>query len=280
MPERVSRRTFAALAASTTTAAIAGCSDGGPDDGGDVDVDQEGTETAEGTGTPAEGEAPIDVYEDAAVSFEAPEDGATAANGVTVSMRAENFTIEEAGEVNDNAGHFHVIVDGDTVEVGEEIPDDETHRHFGDGSARTVLDLEPGTHELTLQAADGKHRALDLTDTVEVEVEEASVSFAAPEDGATVERPVAVEFDASENLTVEETGELSQTGGHFHVVVDGDAVEVGDQIPDDETHHHFGDGSTEAELELEPGEHDLLLQMGDGEHLALPETDEIGVTVE
>ena len=272
MPERVTRRTFAALAASTTTAAIAGCSGGGPDDGGDGDQD--------GTGTPAEGEAPIDVAEDAAVSFEAPEDGATAANGVTVSMRAENFTIEEAGEVNDNAGHFHVIVDGDAVEVGEEIPDDETHRHFGDGSSRTVLDLEPGTHELTLQAADGKHRALDLTDTVEVEVEEASVSFAAPEDGATVESPVAVEFDASENLTVEEAGELSQTGGHFHVVVDGEAVEVGDQIPDDETHIHFGDGSTEAELELEPGEHDLLLQMGDGEHLALPETDEIGVAVE
>lgn len=277
MPERLSRRKFAALAASTT-AAIAGCSDGAPDDGGSGD--QDGNRTDDGTGTPAEGEAPIDVDEAASVSFEAPEDGATAANGVTVSMRAENLTIEEAGEVNDNAGHFHVIIDEGAVEIGEEIPNDETHLHFGDGSSRTVLDLEPGTHELTLQAADGQHRALDLTDTVEVEVEEASVSFAAPEDGATVQSPIAVEFDASENLQAEAAGELSQTGGHFHVLVDAEAVEVGEEIPNDDAHRHFGDGSTEAELELESGEHDLVLQMGDGEHLALPETDEIGVTVE
>ncbi|QLD87799.1 DUF4399 domain-containing protein [Natronomonas salina] len=278
MPERVSRRKFAALAASTTAAAIAGCSDGEQDD--DASGDQNGNGTAEGTGTPAEGEASIDVDEEASVSFEAPEDGATAANGVTVSMQAENFTIEEAGEVNDNAGHFHVMIDEGAVAVGEEIPNDETHLHFGDGSSRTVLDLEPGTHELTLQAADGQHRALDLTDTVEVEVEEASVSFAAPEDGATVQSPVAVGFDASENLQAEEAGELGQTGGHFHVMVDAEAVAVGEEIPNDDAHRHFGDGSTEAELELESGEHDLVLQMGDGEHLALPETDEISVTVE
>ena len=278
MPDRLSRRRFTVLAASATSAAIAGCS--GDDEPANGDASVDGNGTAEGTGTPARGEAPIAVDEAASVSFEAPEDGATAANGVTVSMRAENFTIEEAGEVDDNAGHFHVIVDEGPVEVGEEVPDDDAHRHFGDGSSRTVLDLEPGTHELTLQAADGQHRALDLTDTVEVEVEEASVSFAAPEDGASVASPVQIEFDASENLQAEAAGELSQTGGHFHVLVDTEAGEVGEEIPDDDAHRHFGDGSTQAELELEAGEHDLVLQMGDGEHLALPETDEISVTVE
>ncbi|WP_114594048.1 DUF4399 domain-containing protein [Euzebya pacifica] len=40
------------------------------------------------------------------------------------------------------------------------------------------------------------------------------------------------------------------------------------------------DGSTSAELELEPGEHTLCLQDGDGEHTALDLTDEITVTVE
>jgi hypothetical protein len=276
MSRCLSRRRFTALAAGVTTAAVAGCSD---DESGD-DGEEEPTETPEGGETPVENEGPIEVDENAEVSFEAPEDGAVAANGVTVAMAAENFTIEEAGEVNDNAGHFHVMIDEGPVEVGEQIPSDDRHRHFGDGSSRTVLDLEPGAHELTLQAGDGQHRALDLTDTVQVEVEAASVSWAAPDDGATVQSPVAAEFAASDNLDVEAAGELSQTGGHFHVIVDGDPVEVGEQIPSDDRHRHFGDGSTEAELELEPGEHDLVLQMGDGEHLALPETDEITVTVE
>jgi len=113
-----------------------------------------------------------------------------------------------------------------------------------------------------------------------VTVEAASVSFAAPEDGATVESPVAAEFEAADSVTVEPSGELGQAGGHFHVMIDTGAVEVGEAIPNDDSHRHFGDGSSSAELELESGDHDLLLQMDDGEHLALPETDDTTVTIE
>jgi len=263
MRDETSRRAFAALAATSAVGALAGCSQSDPD--------EEST---------SESEATIEVDENARVSFAEPRDGATASNGVTVAMEAENFTVEESGEVNDNAGHFHVLINEEPVAVGEEIPNDDTHRHYGDGSSRTVLGLEAGTHDLTLQAADGQHRALDLTDTVEVEVEEADVSFAAPDDGATVESPVSVAFEASENVDVEEAGEVSQTGGHFHVLINEEPVAVGEEIPNDDTHRHYGDGSTEAELELEPGEYDLVLQMGDGEHLARPATDEVSVTVE
>jgi hypothetical protein len=272
MPSNLTRRSFAALAASATTVSLAGCQSGGNGDG-----NGDGNGNGESSG---DGGTPIEYDSDASVAFETPSDGDTAANGVTVSMTAENFTIEEAGEVNDNAGHFHVMIDEGAVEAGEVIPNDETHRHYGDASSRTVLDLDPGTYELTLQIGDGQHRALPLTDTVEVTVEEASASFAAPEDGATVQSPVTAEFEASDSVTVEEAGQLSQTGGHFHVMVDTGAVEVGEPIPNDDSHLHFGDGSSSAELELESGEHDLVLQMGDGEHLALPATDEITVTVE
>lgn len=258
MSKRLTRRSFTAFAVSATTVALAGCQSDGS----------------------SGGEAPIEYDSDASVAFETPVDGATAANGVTVSMAAENFTIEESGEVNDNAGHFHIMIDEGAVETGETIPSDDTHLHYGDGSSRAVLDLDPGSYELTLQAADGQHRALPLTDTVEVTVEEASVSFGAPEDGATVESPVTTEFEASDSVTVEPSGDLSQRGGHFHVMVDTDAVAVGETIPSDENHLHFGDGSSSAEIELQPGNHDLLLQMGDGEHRALPDTDEITVTVE
>ena len=261
MRERVSRRTFAATAASTIAVSLAGCPSGG-------------------NGNAGAGEAPIEYDSDASVAFEEPSDGATAANGVTVSMTAENFTIEESGEVNDNAGHFHVIVDEGPVETGETIPNDDAHLHYGDGSSRTVLDLAAGSHELTLQVGDGQHRALPLTDTAEVTVEEASVSFAAPEDGATVESPVAFEFESSSSLEAEPSGELSQAAGHYHLLVNEGAVETGEVIPNDDSHIHFGDGSTSAEVELPEGTHDLTLQMGDGEHRALPETDEITLTVE
>lgn len=113
---------------------------------------------------------PIHVDESASVSFESPEDGDTAANGVTVAMHAENFTVEAAGEVNDNAGHFHVLIDEAPVEVGEEIPDDETHRHFGDGAAEASLDLPAGEYDLLLQVGDGEHLALPETDEITVTV--------------------------------------------------------------------------------------------------------------
>jgi hypothetical protein len=54
-------------------------------------------------------------------------------------------------------------------------------------------------------------------------------------------------------------------------------------IPNDETHRHFGDGSTEADLELSPGRHTLCLQAADGAHIALEGagmTHQINVTVE
>ncbi|MEF8856787.1 MAG: DUF4399 domain-containing protein [Haloplanus sp.] len=230
-------------------------------------------------GCAGEPSTPIRIDGDASVSFEMPSGGATCANGVLAHMAAENFRLGESGTVNDNAGHFHVMVDTDSVAVGETIPSDEQHLHFGDGSGQTVLDLATGEHSPVLQAADGQHRALPLTDEVSVTVEEASVSFAAPEDGASITSPVGVGFETSENLSVEPAGEFGQRSGHFHVLVDTEPVTVGDPIPSSEHHKHFGDGSESAELDISQGTHTLTLQMGDGAHLALPEPDSIEVAV-
>lgn len=109
--------------------------------------------------------------------------------------------------------------------------------------------------------------------------EGASVSFASPEDGAEVTSPVTVEMEA-EGITIEPAGEVREGAGHFHVMVDVGCVERGETIPGDtEGYHHFGKAQTEAELELEPGEHTLCLQVGDGAHTALDLTHEIAVTV-
>jgi hypothetical protein len=112
---------------------------------------------------------------DPIVRFAEPRDGASVAAPVRVVMAAENFTVEPAGDgsVHDGAGHLHIMVDTPCVAAGDTIPKDETHLHFGDGSTETELALEPGSHTLCLQAADGAHTALPgegMTHTISVTV--------------------------------------------------------------------------------------------------------------
>lgn len=95
------------------------------------------------------------------VTFQSPEDDQTAASPVHVVMQAEDFTIEPAGEIQEGAGHLHIMIDVPCIEPGKVIPKDDNHRHFGDGSTEADLELTPGTHTLCLQAADGAHTALE-----------------------------------------------------------------------------------------------------------------------
>lgn len=109
---------------------------------------------------------------------------------------------------------------------------------------------------------------------------EGSVSFESPADGDTVSSPVTLEMVA-EGVTVEPADAgVNEGAGHLHAIVDSGCVPAGEAIPKDDSHVHFGDGSTTAELELEPGEHTLCLQLADGDHVATDITDEITITVE
>ena len=76
-------------------------------------------------------------------------------------MQALGIKIRPAGEAPDErtSGHHHLIVDGTFVPVGQPVPTDETHLHFGKGQTEMELKLFPGKHTLTLQFADGAHRS-------------------------------------------------------------------------------------------------------------------------
>ncbi|NND76131.1 MAG: DUF4399 domain-containing protein [Ilumatobacter sp.] len=103
-------------------------------------------------------------------TFDSPNDGAAVAGGVALAMSAEGVTIEPAGEVRNGFGHFHVIADAGCETTGTGIGKDADHLHFGGGQAAGTIYLEPGQHELCLQVGDGVHAALDITDTVTVDV--------------------------------------------------------------------------------------------------------------
>jgi hypothetical protein len=224
-----------------------------------------------------------------AVRIVSPTAGATVPPTFTVVMAATGINVEPAGPVNENAGHFHLLIDEPFVAAGEIIPVDETHLHFGKAQLTTTVTLEPGSYLLRLQLADGTHRALSgdqYRAEVEVVVKENApderVLFVKPADGATVTSPFLVGWAAS-GLIIETAGRsIRPNAGHLHLLVNEEFVPAGEVIPTNETHLHFGRGQTSTELTLEPGEYTLRLQMANGGHIAhdgLQYQDEITVTV-
>ena len=116
---------------------------------------------ATSTGAEAAAPAAAPAAAEPRVMFTNVEDGATITTPFTVTMGAENFTVIAAGEPKPGEGHLHIMVDAPCVEVGQGIPKDETHLHYGAGQLEAGLTLAPGEHTLCLQAADGTHVALD-----------------------------------------------------------------------------------------------------------------------
>lgn len=115
------------------------------------------------------------------------------------------------------------------------------------------------------------------------------VNFTNAEDGGTYTSPVELIFEAVnyDVVPVEEPPVVREGEGHYHLAVDVECVAAGEIIPPGTPSYiHFGDGNDRIELQLEPGEHTLCLQMADGEHrvLAGPEaaglTEQITITVE
>jgi hypothetical protein len=143
-------------------AVLTGCGDDG---GGDQGAEPTTVTTAAATTTTAGAGAGA-----ASVSFTEPVDGAQVIGAVKVKMAATNFTIEPAGEVKAGAGHFHIMVDTDCIATGEIIPKDDKHLHYGMAQTEAELILAAGEHTLCLQAGDGAHTALDLTDKITINV--------------------------------------------------------------------------------------------------------------
>ncbi|MDA1347393.1 MAG: DUF4399 domain-containing protein [Chloroflexi bacterium] len=219
------------------------------------------------------------------VGFLEPADGAEVVSPFNVRMSAEDVTVEPASKgVRDGYGHHHIVVDASLPPLDRPIPSDEQHRHFGKGQTETTLDLPPGQHTLRLLFADGSHEPYDpaVTDTIKVTVtERRGVSFAEPQDGIEVTSPFVVKM-GTDGMVVEPAAEGVNAGrGHHHIVIDTDLPPVGQPIPSDDQHRHFGKGQTETTLDLPPGEHTLSLLFADGNHspYAPALTDTVTITV-
>ena len=95
----------------------------------------------------------------------------------------------------------------------------------------------------------------------------ARVFFIGPADGDTVSSPVSVVFGI-DGMEFVPAGDNAPHSGHHHLLIDTGLPDPGLPIPKDAQHVHFGDGSTETEITLEPGQHTLQMLLGD--HLHIP----------
>lgn len=100
------------------------------------------------------------IPEGATVSFKNLKDGETVASPLKVEMSATGISVDSAGAVKPNSGHFHIIIDAeDSLPSGVEIAKDSTHLHYGNAQKEATLNLPAGKHKLVLQFADGAHRS-------------------------------------------------------------------------------------------------------------------------
>ncbi|WP_374580234.1 DUF4399 domain-containing protein [Pseudoduganella sp.] len=93
------------------------------------------------------------------VDFTEPKNGAVVSSPFKVKFAVTGMEVKPAGDMSSNTGHHHLIINGDSLKVGESIPFDEKHLHFGKGQTETDVTLPPGTYKLTMQFANGAHQS-------------------------------------------------------------------------------------------------------------------------
>jgi hypothetical protein len=106
------------------------------------------------------------------VDFTEPKNGAVVSSPFKVKFAVTGMEVKPAGTMDSSTGHHHLLINGDSMKVGESIPFDETHLHFGKGQTETEVTLPPGTYKLTMQFANGAHQSYGpgLSKTITVTV--------------------------------------------------------------------------------------------------------------
>jgi hypothetical protein len=77
---------------------------------------------------------------------------------VTVKFGVEGIELAPAGEVKDNNGHHHLLIDIESLPpLDRPLPATDQIQHFGKAQTETTLTLPPGPHTLQLLFAGGNH---------------------------------------------------------------------------------------------------------------------------
>ena len=114
------------------------------------------------------------------VFFVEPQDGATVKSPVKARFGLEGYELAPvpketitAAQVRPGMGHHHLGIDMDCLPAGTEIvKGTPSWVHFGTGATEIDVQLEPGSHKLTLQLGDDLHRTIEgFCQTITVNVQ-------------------------------------------------------------------------------------------------------------
>lgn len=94
----------------------------------------------------------------------------------------------------------------------------------------------------------------------------AVVYFVDVKDGATLPAKTTIHFGLR-GMDLAPAATDRPNSGHHHLLIDADLPPLNEPIPNDFNHLHFGNGQSEAEISLAPGEHTLQLLLGDQHHV-------------
>jgi hypothetical protein len=94
----------------------------------------------------------------------------------------------------------------------------------------------------------------------------ALVYFIDVKNGATIAPKTIIHFGLR-GMGLAPAGVDRQNSGHHHLLIDSELPPLDAPIPNDFNHLHFGNGQTEAEVNLPPGDHTLQLLLGDMNHV-------------
>ncbi|MFN3304587.1 MAG: DUF4399 domain-containing protein [Roseateles sp.] len=101
----------------------------------------------------------VDLREPVAVHFGNLKSGYRVRSPFWVEFGIRGMGVIPAGNVNDKAGHHHLLIDTPLPrDHRAPIPFSDTHKHFGKGQTGAELDLPPGRHTLRLLFADHAHK--------------------------------------------------------------------------------------------------------------------------
>jgi hypothetical protein len=93
------------------------------------------------------------------VDFVEIKDGDEVTSPFKVKFSVTGMSVAPAGETAVNTGHHHLLINVEGVPIGELVPADEKHIHFGKGQTETEVALPRGKYRLTLQFANGLHQS-------------------------------------------------------------------------------------------------------------------------
>lgn len=202
------------------------------------------------------------------IAILAPEDGLnTFDRDITVEVAVENFDLvdPEGQPPRPGEGHWHVRVDG--IDQGAFISD----------TSYTIQNLPAGQHRITVELQNNNHLPFDppVLDSVMINIRSPEIHIVSPQDRALINSSsVEVHVDVVDfSLDPDRVGGSNEPGfGHWHLFLDG-------------VYQNFvtgTEGFAATLTELEPGPHEIRVELANNDHTALPfeeASDVVNITI-